>query len=124
MNKSRTKRILVVDDQEMNRLVANAILAGLGYEVVEAGDGAEAVAAMDEGSYDLVLMDCHMPVMDGLAAAGEIRRRRHTYTPIVGYTTNDNRSECLQAGMNDHLVKPAEPEVLRATVERWLALAA
>lgn len=121
MKQNRT--ILVVDDLPTNRLVAHLLLEDMGFQVVEAADGAEAVAALAEGEFDLVLMDCQMPVMDGLQATSVIRAQK-SETPIIAYTTDDNRVECLRAGMNDHLPKPAPAAVLRDRVEFWLNQAA
>jgi CheY-like chemotaxis protein len=111
--------VLVVDDLPLNRMMVILALRQLGCEAVEAGDGAEALEAFECAAFDLVVMDCQMPVMDGLTASGQIRARRHQ-TPIIGYTTGDNREECLAAGMNDYLAKPAPLGVLKAKLAHWL----
>jgi len=106
--------VLVVDDNDINRQVAGALLRSLGWRVECANNGSEAVDLMDNGQYDLVLMDMQMPVLDGLAATRVIRSRGNE-TPIVGLTANafqSDRDACLEAGMNDHLAKPVTREKL------------
>lgn len=112
--------ILVVDDLSPNRMMAQFMLESWGFTVLEAEDGAEALKILATHQVDLVLMDCQMPVMDGLTATSEVRATQ-CQTPIIAYTTDDNREECLRAGMNDHLPKPAPVELLRDRVEFWLA---
>ena len=111
-------RILMADDAPGNRELVSAILRGLGLEIDTVCDGAEAVQAMQTGAYDLVLMDVHMPVMDGLTATREIRRMQagtgHR-TPILALTANaDPRDETayLAAGMDGVAQKPIQPEAL------------
>jgi CheY-like chemotaxis protein len=93
-----------------------------GYEVETAAHGLEAVEACATGAHDIVLMDCHMPVMGGLEATRRIRaaegERRHV---IIAVTGDGDRDECLAAGMDDHLLKPVRPGLLRATLARWRA---
>ncbi|MFZ1375296.1 MAG: PAS domain S-box protein [Geothrix sp.] len=121
----RTKgRILLVEDNETNRIVAQEMLEGEGYQVGLAFDGHEAVAkALAPGaSIDLVLMDIQMPGMDGLEATALIRKTRLDL-PILAMTAHAMESErqrCLAAGMNDHIPKPFEPEVLMEALTRWL----
>lgn len=120
-------RILMADDAPGNRELVSAILRGLGLEIDTVCDGAEAVQAMQSGSYDLVLMDVHMPVMDGLAATREIRRMQAgtgQRTPILALTANvqaDQVARCLDSGMNGHLAKPIQIPELAGALAHWLA---
>lgn len=120
-------RILMADDAPGNRELVSAILRGLGLEIDTVCDGAEAVQAMQTGTYDLVLMDVHMPVMDGLAATREIRRMQagtgHR-TPILALTANvqaDQVARCLDSGMDGHLAKPIQIPELAGALAHWLA---
>jgi CheY-like chemotaxis protein len=105
----------------INRTVAVRVLERMGHRVDVAVDGAEAVAAVSRERYDLVLMDCQMPIMDGYAAAREIRRLKLPATPpIVALTANamaEDRRRCLEAGMDDYLAKPISLERLTALIE-------
>ena len=120
-------RILMADDAPGNRELVSAILRGLGLEIDTVCDGAEAVQAMQTGAYDLVLMDVHMPVMDGLTATREIRRMQagtgHR-TPILALTANvqaDQVARCLDSGMDGHLAKPIQIPELAGALAHWLA---
>ncbi|MBO9559617.1 MAG: PAS domain S-box protein [Caulobacter sp.] len=117
------KRLLVVDDVELNRELMLALLGKYGCEVRVAHDGAEAVAALADEAFDLVLMDCQMPVMDGFAATRAIRATdaAHRDIPIVALTASgqpEHLARCEAAGMNGHLTKPLDPGAL----ERVLTL--
>ena len=120
-------RILMADDAPGNRELVSAILRGLGLEIDTVCDGAEAVQAMQTGAYDLVLMDVHMPVMDGLAATREIRRMQGgtgRRTPILALTANvqaDQVARCLEAGMDGHLAKPIQIPEMAGALAHWLA---
>jgi len=122
----RGRRILVAEDNVVNQQVARLTLQRRGFEVVVAADGAEAVEALGDGTdYDLVLMDCQMPRMDGFAATAEIRRRQAggPPTPIIAMTassTTEDRARCLAAGMDDFVAKPVRPDDLEAVLRRWL----
>lgn len=122
MNK-QMPAVLVVDDLPLNRMLVTVALKQLGCLVLEVGDGSQAVAALREGNFALVVMDCHMPVMDGLAATLEIRAGNCSI-PILAYTTEDNREDCLRAGMDDYLSKPAPLGVLKGKLSHWLERAA
>ena len=118
-------RILVAEDNPMNQKVALAVLRKLGYtcEVVE--NGKDAVDAVQSSGFDLVLMDCQMPVMDGFEAARIIRSLAKPYCeiPIVAMTANamqGDRERCLAAGMNDYATKPVDREALAAVLGRYL----
>lgn len=117
--------VLVVEDSEVNRLVAVGTLRQLGYLSEVAVNGAEAVAAATSQRYDAILMDCRMPVMDGYDAAREIRRLEAgaSQTPIIAVTANasaQDRTRCLDAGMDDYLVKPLSREQLAESLNRWV----
>ncbi|HYL01969.1 MAG TPA: two-component regulator propeller domain-containing protein [Steroidobacteraceae bacterium] len=122
-------RVLVVEDQPLNREVAQGMLGALGVAVETAADGREALARLEREAFDLVLMDCEMPVMDGLSATRELRRAEPPgrHLPVIALTadaTPEGRAACLEAGMDDHLAKPFTREALGALLGRWLASAA
>jgi PAS domain S-box-containing protein len=119
----RKAKILVVEDNPTNQEVALAQLQMLGYQAEAAGNGSEATAAVARGGYDLVLMDCQMPVMDGFEATRSIRAAGHTDLPIVAVTADAmpaDRERCLAVGMNDYLAKPVELGPLSDMLGRWL----
>jgi CheY-like chemotaxis protein/HPt (histidine-containing phosphotransfer) domain-containing protein len=126
----RRHRALLAEDNPVNVEVAGAMLEALGLEVHRACNGEEALAAAKAHDFDLVLMDCQMPVMDGMAATAEIRRHeqlrgRTRRLPIIAITANalpGDRETCLAAGMDDYLSKPFTQTTLAATLERWVAL--
>jgi signal transduction histidine kinase len=115
------RRVLLVDDNDVNRMVGRALLKRLGVEVVEATNGREAVARWREGGIDLILMDCYMPTLDGFEATREIRAAEtSTRTPIVALTasvTGNARERCAAAGMDGYLAKPFLFEDLAAVVK-------
>jgi signal transduction histidine kinase/CheY-like chemotaxis protein/HAMP domain-containing protein len=115
-------RILLAEDNSVNQMLAVRLLRGLGYTADVAGNGVEAVDAVDAGHYDLVLMDVQMPEMDGLEATREIRARHGAGGPcIVAMTANamaDDRDDCLAAGMDDYVSKPIGVEELMSALER------
>ena len=120
-------RVLVAEDDAVNREIAAAILGGLGCEVELAEDGAQAVVAARAGSHDAVLMDCQMPLMDGYTASRVIRSDEQavgrTAVPIIALTANalaGDREQCLAAGMDDHVTKPVTREQLAAALRRHL----
>jgi signal transduction histidine kinase/ActR/RegA family two-component response regulator len=119
------KRILLAEDNVVNEKVATRFLQKLGYVVDAVANGREAVDAWARGGYDLVLMDCQMPVLDGYAATREIRARERNgeRIPIVALTANAMKKdeiECLEAGMDDHLAKPLDREELARCLELHL----
>jgi signal transduction histidine kinase/ActR/RegA family two-component response regulator len=118
------RRILVVDDDPMNREVAQLTLAGSGLIVDLAEDGRQALTRFEGRGYALVLMDVQMPVMDGLDATRAMRARPDgASVPIVAMTANaftEDKELCIKAGMDDFLVKPFDPELLFSTLLRWL----
>lgn len=119
----RSFKILVADDEELHRVVAQSLLQVYGYEVHTVSNGLEAYESVSKVEYDAVLMDCCMPTMDGLEATAKIRtlKGRNGSVPIIAYTTQRNQEACLTAGMNDYLYKPAPPEKLHASLEQWTA---
>ena len=120
-------RVLLAEDNPVNILVAEAVLGHLGCEVHTVTDGQQAVAWLEQQRCDVVLMDCAMPVMNGLEASRVIRQREQdTGRPraaIVALTANsmlDERAQCLDAGMDEHLAKPFGPDDIRLVLERVL----
>jgi CheY-like chemotaxis protein/HPt (histidine-containing phosphotransfer) domain-containing protein len=121
---ARAGSILVAEDNPTNRLVVLAQLQKLGYTTMHAvNDGAEAVEAVRQGGYDLVLMDCEMPVMDGYEASRLIRGSEHRDIPIIALTASAmqaDRERCLASGMSDYLAKPVELDGLAEMLAKWL----
>ncbi len=119
------KRVLLVEDNIINRELASELLADLGISVEVAVNGHEGVARATEEAFDLVLMDIQMPVMDGLTATRQIRAdERLRDLPIIAMTAHamsGDREKSLDAGMNDHITKPIDPEKLTAALSRWIA---
>jgi signal transduction histidine kinase/CheY-like chemotaxis protein len=117
-------RVLLAEDNPINQEVALGLLQGLGFEVDLAENGAEAVAMARQVEYALISMDMQMPVLGGLEATQAIRRLpQHQDTPILAMTANafdEDRRTCLDAGMNDHVGKPVQPEALFARLLHWL----
>ncbi|MGC3986916.1 MAG: response regulator [Pseudorhodoferax sp.] len=119
------QRILLAEDNPVNREVAQDLLQLVGLVVETAWDGGRAVEMALSRRYDLILMDVQMPVMDGTEATRAIRQRDGEGTPIIAMTANafaEDRQACLDAGMNDHVGKPVDPEALYAKLLRWLPL--
>jgi CheY-like chemotaxis protein len=115
---------LLAEDNHINAVLATALIKRLGHHVDVAVNGKRAVEAVQAATFDLVLMDMHMPELDGLEAARQIRRLpgQAAQTPIVALTANamaSDRLKCLAAGMNDFLSKPFEPSELAALIEKW-----
>ncbi len=124
---SQKPRILLVEDNPVNLMVAQRLLQVLGAECDAAGNGQAALEKMDAGSYDMVLMDCQMPVLDGYAATRRWReleqeRKATRRLPIVAMTANamaGDRQKCLDAGMDDYLAKPVTRAELEQCINRW-----
>ncbi len=126
---TRTGRILVADDGVVNQKVAVIQLQKLGHRADVVSTGRQAVDAVARESYDLVLMDCEMPDMDGFAATRAIRQaeqpeRRVTIVAMTASAMAGDRAKCLAAGMDDYLTKPMGQEALRDLLARWLGPAA
>ena len=121
--------ILVVEDNLTNKLVTRGMLENLGINIDVANNGQEAIAALEKSSYDLVFMDCQMPIMDGYESSRIIRNsnsevKSHTI-PIIAMTANamkGDKEKCLAAGMNDYLSKPVDPTKLGRILNQWLPL--
>jgi signal transduction histidine kinase/ligand-binding sensor domain-containing protein/ActR/RegA family two-component response regulator len=122
----RGQRVLLVEDDPVNQIVAAAMLEGQGLVVDVAGDGAAAIRMANSEAYGLILMDIQMPVVDGLEATRVIRSAGSDRgVPIVGltaFTSDEDRLRCTQVGMNDHLGKPVVPAKLFEAVQRWMRL--
>jgi len=124
------RKVLLAEDNPVNVEVASAMLEGLGLDVSRACNGQEALRSVQAGDFDLILMDCQMPVMDGFAATTEIRRHeqqrgRSRSLPIIAITANalqGDRESCLAAGMDDYLSKPFTQQALGQTIGRWITL--
>jgi signal transduction histidine kinase/DNA-binding response OmpR family regulator len=119
-------RVLVAEDNAVNQIVIRRLLENLGYEVIVAHDGQQAFEAARASDFDFILMDCHMPRMDGYEAARAIRAHEATAharpTPIIAVTANamsETRDACLAVGMNDYLVKPISQQALAAILAQW-----
>jgi CheY-like chemotaxis protein len=131
----RQVRILVTEDNVVNQMVALAILRKCGYHAEVVADGYEALKALETTPYDLVLMDCQMPNMDGYEASRRIRQAEASegpghgdqgtgkHIPIIAMTASalkSDREKCLEAGMDDFVTKPVNPKILAHAVEAWL----
>ena len=119
-------RLLVVDDNQVNLRVASMSLQRLGYKADTAGNGVEALAALDRTTYDLILLDMQMPEMDGFETARRINVRfrsepteRPRIVAMTGNAMQGDRESCLQAGMDDYITKPVRIDELKAILERW-----
>jgi len=120
-------RILLVEDNKMNQLVALRMLDKIGFPAEVAGDGASAIAMVKAQPFDLVLMDCQMPGMDGFDTTRIIREMEHAAglagTPVIGVSAradSGEREQAIAAGMDDHLTKPMRVDDLQRAIERWL----
>ncbi len=126
---ARHGRILLVEDNAINRHLARKLLERMGLQVELAENGEQALAQLAAGTFDLVLMDCQMPVMDGFAAVAAIRAGRvaglDPAIPVIAMTAgvlDSDREAALAAGMDDYLSKPIDVEAFEACLQRWLAL--
>ncbi|MEZ0486665.1 PAS domain S-box protein [Fibrella aquatica] len=118
------KRILVADDNEMNRLVASTILQNYGAVIEEANNGQEAIDKLRQATFDIVLMDVQMPVMDGVEATKQIRAKLSNQLPVIALTAfavKGDSEKFISAGMSDYLSKPFEESQLVAVITKWLA---
>jgi signal transduction histidine kinase/ActR/RegA family two-component response regulator len=116
-------QILLVEDNRVNQLVATGLLKKLGHHADLASNGQEALEALEKSHYDLVLMDCQMPVMDGYETTRRIRANRAWQDlPVIAVTANvmqGDRENCLVSGMNDYITKPFSRDQLQAVISRW-----
>jgi CheY-like chemotaxis protein len=121
---------LVAEDNHINQLFVRELLKHCGCTCDVANNGDEALTALDKNRYDLVLMDCQMPEMDGFTATREIRRRESSenaahHLPILALTANalkGDRERCLEAGMDDYLTKPLQAAQLQAMLAKYLGM--
>jgi CheY-like chemotaxis protein len=117
-------RILLVEDNPINQELACDLLGRAGVVLATADNGQQALEQLERGDYDLVLMDCQMPVMDGYVATGLLRQQpRWRDLPVIAMTANamvGDREKVLAAGMNDHIAKPIKVDELFATLSRWI----
>ena len=117
-------RILMAEDNPINQKVGKLILQRAGFVIDLVEDGSEALEAQRANPYDLILMDCQMPTMDGFEASRQIRQLDGPQPVIVAVTANalvGERERCLQAGMNDYLSKPFQAEQLIGVVKKWVS---
>ena len=128
--KASKGRILVADDVAVNQLLALKILEKLGYSAHAVANGKETLEALERVEYDLILMDCQMPEMDGFEASRLIRNHENKKIreiPIIALTANAMAGDdqvCFDAGMNDYLTKPIKKNALESKIEQWLKLTA
>lgn len=112
----------MAEDNQINQRVGKLILQHAGFAIDLVSDGSEALEAHKAEPYDLILMDCQMPTMDGLEACRQIRKLDTVQPVIVAVTANalvGEREKCLEAGMDDYLSKPFQAEQLVAVVRKW-----
>lgn len=117
--------LLVVDDDRVNRIVVERALQKLGYTSDSVDDGVKALEAVQNNTYDLVLMDCQMPAMDGYESTRMIKSampesKRPIIIAMTANVSPSNKEKCLNAGMDDYLTKPVILDVFRETLEKWL----
>ena len=127
LGRCKGAKVLLAEDDPVNRELAQELLIDCGVEVDAVADGQQALERVQSSAYDLVLMDMQMPRMDGLQAARAMRRLPGlAELPIIALTANafeEDRRACLDAGMNDHLGKPIDPLLLRQALQRWIRTA-
>lgn len=129
LERGPSARVLVAEDNPVNQKVTVKMLERLGHEAEVAADGASAIEAFRTKAYDLVLMDCSMPIVDGYEAARQIREFQGDdgpRVPVIAMTAHaldEDRDRCLRAGMDDYLPKPVRPDELALMLERWLETA-
>lgn len=118
-------RVLLVEDNAVNQLLVCEILESNGIAVITANNGLEALTLLESQAFDCVLMDCQMPIMDGLEATRRIRRKEHLKTlPIIALTANamaGDKAKVLSAGMNDHISKPIKLPAMLETMAQWMS---
>ena len=119
-------RILMAEDNQINQKVGKLILQRAGFNIDLVSDGVEALEAHKAKAYDVILMDCQMPTMDGFEASRQIRSLDQQQPVIIAVTANalvGERERCLNAGMDDYLSKPFQAEQLVAVVRKWTTVA-
>ncbi|NLD38792.1 MAG: response regulator [Desulfatiglans sp.] len=127
-DKKRRLRILVAEDDAINQKVIKSIMAKIGYTAKVVTNGQEVIRELEQESYDLVLMDCQMPVMDGYEATAIIRRQdsrvKDHDVPVIaltGHALDDDMEKCIKAGMDDYLSKPVKPQEMADMIDKWLS---
>ncbi len=123
LSTDQSLRILMAEDNAINQRVGKLILQRAGFQIDLVSDGNEALAAHSAEPYDVILMDCQMPTMDGFEASRQIRRLIGKQPVIIAVTANallGERERCLEAGMDDYLSKPFQAEQLVSVVKKWL----
>ncbi len=123
-NDGLSRKILVAEDNPINQEVIREVLSELGYEAFIVDNGLQALTALEQEAYPLVLMDCQMPELDGYGAAREIRRREDgaRHVPLIAVTAHafeGERQKALSAGMDDYVTKPISGAVLSEVIQRW-----
>ena len=120
---NKKKRILLAEDNEINAEIVKAILQTEGYKYLHVKNGHDAVEVAKRHNFDLILMDCNMPVMGGIEASTILRKTMDANTPIIALTANafaEDKEECLAAGMNDFLAKPLDKDTLLTTIKKHI----
>jgi len=124
---AQPQRILLAEDNDLNRVLAQHILEVHGFAVQTVENGEKAIKKVRQQPFDLILMDCQMPLVDGLEATRQIRKMEteagRSKTPIValsGYTVEEAREKCLAAGMDDYLPKPFSASELKKMITKWI----
>jgi CheY-like chemotaxis protein len=125
LSQRSNSRILLAEDNPTNRKVAVKLLEKLGYKAEVAANGQEVLSRLERETYDLILMDCQMPIIDGYAATQEIRRRQGDlqHTIIIAMTANamkEDRDKCIAAGMDDYVSKPISKDRMQAVLQQWI----
>jgi CheY-like chemotaxis protein len=119
---ARRLSVLLAEDNDINALLAVSLLQRDGHSVDRVVNGVEALEAVAQKRYDLILMDVHMPELDGLEATRRLRQGPHRDIPVIALTANamdEDRKHCLDAGMDDYLPKPLDPDLFEAAIKRW-----
>ena len=121
---NENRKILVVEDNKVNQLILTSILKKLGYQIITADNGKEAVTVLKDEEVDAILMDCQMPVMDGYEATKVIREiNSNRKTPILAVTANalsEDRVKCFESGMDDYIKKPIDKDIIEEKLKYWL----
>lgn len=121
---NKKKRILLAEDNEINAEIVKAILQTEGYKYLHVKNGQDAVEICKRHNFDLILMDCNMPIMGGIEASIILRKTLESNTPIIALTANafaEDKEECLAAGMDDFLAKPLDKDTLLTTIKRYIS---
>lgn len=123
LSKIRGAKLLVVEDNEINQEIVTELLSNNNFKITVANNGLEAIAAVVEDEFDLIFMDIQMPEMDGLEATRKIREKGYTQVPIIAMTAHamtGDKEKSLDAGMNDHVTKPLDPNKVYETLVQWI----